>query len=185
MNKKGFTLLEVITSISLFLMMVSMLWGFAGRFFLAGAELSVRNELFEIADMTERILKRELEYNASPEYIRLTNGQLIKYEDFSEGELKVLFVKEKYYNTSAKDYRESYRAVNIKSDTKKILYQESVDSPFISPSSIGGYDLATQIEKVYLKKQTADMLVFTVQLEKEEIRYEKEIRVYFKNKSKI
>lgn len=185
MNKKGFTLLEFVASMSLFLMVVVLMWGFTSRTIHSIRTLSIYNELFEIGENTERILKRYLEGNVELGYIYSEDKKYISYEDFSESKISALFFQEKIYSTATKNYEMFYRALNIKKDTKKILYQKNVASPFVPLSSVGGYDMATHIDSVYLKKIKPDVIRFTIELMREEIRYNKEVTVYLKNGSKI
>lgn len=185
MNKKGFTLLEFISSMSLFLMVVVLIWGFAGRTVNSVRMLSVHNELFEIGESTERILKRHLEGNIELKYVCSEENKYISYEDFSESTIRALFFQEKFYSTATKNYEKAYRVLNIKKDTKKILYQKNIASPFVPLYSIGGYDMATHIESVHLKKIKPDVIRLTLELVKQDVRYIKEVNVYLKSKTKI
>lgn len=180
MNRKGFSLVEMLTVMSLVLMLATVFWGVAGRATRSIRELSIQNELFEIGEVTESILRRQLNRNVILDSLYLPGGKLIRYEEFQGGEIQVLFFKEKFYNARTDDFVEQYRAFNFKPDTGKLLYQDRISGPTSVVGSIGGYDVATSIQNIQLHCPEKDVIEFVLTLERGGIQSIKKAVIYLK-----
>lgn len=191
MNKRGFTLIEMVSAMSLVLLVVVVFWGVVGRGAMALGEISVRNELFEIAEVTESVLKRQLQGEVTLDSVYLPQGKLVKIEDFSGGEIQLLYFKEKIYNPVTKTYLQQYRAFNYKADTQKLLYQDKIQSPETEiPSTIGGYDCATHLSSLKLEREEGEAWKFLMDFQRNGVSYQREILLYpsgqsSKNKSTL
>lgn len=179
MNKRGFTLIEMISSISLIMLVAVVFFGFVGRGAKALSDLNTRKELFEIGQATEDILKRQLETDIQPFYVCLPDQTLAAYEDFAGGEILLLFFKERFYNERTDSYQVQLRAINFRPDTGKILFRNQLSWPIGSIYSIGGYDCATSIQSFRLEKTEEDVMTFYLRIHRKGKDYEKKVTAYF------
>lgn len=177
MSRRGFTLLELLSALSLFLMISLLLWGIVGREIRLLREISMKNELFDKGEVTEHILKHRLEKTIRPIYIRDAGGRLEKYEDFTGGAIQVFFFAEKKYNRLNKKYNENFQAFHFKEKSKKLFHRENIPSLLISPDSIGGYEAVADVERFELYKEEKG-LRFLIEFSEGDFRYEREVFVY-------
>lgn len=178
MNRRGYSLIELVGAISLFLMLSLVLWSILGREVRMIRELSVKNELFDISEVTEHTLKQRLERTMTPLHIRNAEGKLESYEDFSGGAIRAFFFSEPLYDESQRRFLRNYRVLNFKPESKKLLYREGGVSEEGLTELIGGYDIATRVESVELYKEAGGGIRFVILFREEDISYRREIVVY-------
>lgn len=178
MNRKGYSLIEFVAAISLFLMLSLVLWSILGREVRMIRELSVKNELFDISEITEHILKQRLERTMTPLYIRNGEGGLQSYEDFSGGALRSFFFSEPLYEEPQRRFVRKYHVLHFKPESRKLFYREGGFSEEGLTELTGGYDIATRVESVELHKAAGGALRFSILFREGDIVYRREIFIY-------
>lgn len=163
-SAKGFTLIEIVAAVTI----IMIIFIFVSNLLLNSLSDSIRTSkkinLIENAQIVQKFYENEIDSSVTVEAVVTDDKKLVKYKDFTEGNILTVFYAAEFINTDTLTDTYKVSAINFKKSQKEIWIHKyntiftNKNNLYVITANVdtlGNYEIANYIDSVHMQKLDA------------------------------